>query len=69
MLYEYEGEVYILANGKYYKLKLDGDNLEPIFDGVKYELPKEKVLINVERAKKMLKGGKNRVSASDRERE
>ena len=69
MLYAFEGEVYILANSKYYKLKLNGDNLEPIFDGVKYDLPENRVLITTEEAKKMLKGGRSRVSASDRERE
>lgn len=69
MLYAYEGEVYILANNKFYKLKLNGDSLEAIQDAVKYELPKEKVLVTVEEAKKMLKGGRTRGSNLERERE
>ncbi len=60
MLFTYDGVVYIQANEKYYKLKLEGDNLVTIFDGVKYELPKEKVLISVEEAKKILKGSSKR---------
>ena len=56
MLYELNKEVYILANGKYYKLKVDEKgNIVPIKDkaAMKYELPRYN-LITMERARELL---------------
>ena len=53
MLYAYKNEVYIIANSKYYKLKLDAKGNLVITGDVVYDLP-QKVLITNEKAKEML---------------
>lgn len=67
MLYTYQGEVYILSNGKFTKLRLEGDNLVPT-DEIIYDLPKEKDLITATEAKKILNGSNFTSSGSTRSR-
>lgn len=54
MIYEYNKNVYVYANNKYYMLELKNDNLVPT-KKVEYELPKGKKITSAE-AIKILKG-------------
>lgn len=69
MIYEINGKPYIKANGKYYALKLEKDDIKAVFEEVIYDLPKDSIVIPKERAVELLKGKTSKNANKDFDRE